>query len=247
MPVQSVERAIALLVACAHGPRSLTDLSTELGLPTSTTGRLLATLHDLDVVRRHDDGRYGPGSIIEGLMLGFDRTAHLRTLALPGLTTLVEHTGESCGISIPVGNEVQCVADLPCANLIQIRDFTDTRLPLHVVATGLVVLAHWSPAMVDSYLAGELAEVTENSVTAPSDIRARLQAARAAGYAWTEGDFALGVSAVAAPVLDANDDPVAAIYCHAPSDRLDEAARDRAQEGVHKLAQQLSAALGHTD
>ncbi|MFB3818569.1 MAG: helix-turn-helix domain-containing protein [Candidatus Methylomirabilales bacterium] len=59
--VQSVERALAILVALSRngGPVGVSSLGQELGLPKSTVHRLLSALQRAGVVVRHAGGRYG--------------------------------------------------------------------------------------------------------------------------------------------------------------------------------------------
>ena len=244
MSVQSVERAISLLVASAPGGRSLTDLAAQVGLPVSTAARLLATLSELGVVTREINGTYGPGPVLQGLALGLDRTESLRTLTDATLVDLVEATGETCGTSIAVGHDVRYVAEVSGSNLIQIREFTNHQLPLHIVSSGLVILAHWPEVLVDQYLDRPLEEFTSRSVTEPDDVRKRLENIRIEGFCWTRDEFAEGISSVAAPVLDSTGSPVAAIHCHGPTFRFDGTSDAAIQEAVVDAANAISASLG---
>ncbi|MGZ0220703.1 MAG: IclR family transcriptional regulator [Acidimicrobiales bacterium] len=244
MSVQSVERAVALLIACAPGGRSLTDLATEADLAVSTAARLLATLCELAVVSREDDGGYGPGPVLQGLAIGMDRTGSLRAITDPSLVDLVGVTGETCGMSIALGDEVRYIAEVSGSNLIQVREFTNYQLPLHVVSSGLVILAHWPAMLVDRYLQQPLAEFTVKSVVDPNMIRRRLDQIRQDGFCWTREEFAEGISSVAAPVLDASGEPVAAIHCHGPTFRFDAAPDVEIQEAVVAAAAEVSAVLG---
>ncbi len=244
MSVQSVERAVALLIASAPGGRSLTELATEVDLPVSTAARLLGTLCELGVVSREPDGGYGPGAVLQGLAIGMDRTASLRALTDASLVDLVGVTGETCGMSIAVGDEVRYIAEVSGSNLIQVREFTNYQLPLHIVSSGLVILAHWPAALVERYLEQPLEEFTAKSVIDPALIRTRLDRIRSDGFCWTREEFAEGISSVAAPVLDFSGTPVAAIHCHGPTFRFDATSDVRIQEAVAAAANGISAVLG---
>ena len=88
------------------------------------------------------------------------------------------------------------------SNLIQVREFTNYQLPLHIVSSGLAIMAHWTTALIDRYLALTLEELTAASITDPTAIRDRLEQTHDVGFYWTREEFAEGISSVAAPVLD---------------------------------------------
>ena len=77
-----------------------------------------------------------------------------------------------------------------------VRDWTGTRLPMHAVSAGLVVLAHASLQDVDRYLARPLERFTPATVVDPTLIRERLRLAQRDGYAWTRDELAEGGTSV---------------------------------------------------
>ncbi len=83
--VKSVERAIALLSRVAHSPGGLVDLADATGMPTSTTARLLATLEDLDALRRSDEGVYRIGPTVAVLAVPDAGEPSRRDIAFPYL------------------------------------------------------------------------------------------------------------------------------------------------------------------
>ena len=65
--VQSIERAIHLLVEIGRTPGGLVELAERAELPISTTARILSTLEGVDAVSRSGDGIYEIGSAIHAL------------------------------------------------------------------------------------------------------------------------------------------------------------------------------------
>ena len=111
---------------------------------------------------------------------------------------------ETCGISVLDGNEVVYLDHVENTNEVTLRDWTGARLPLHVVSSGLVLLAAEPASAIAAYLAEPLARLTDRTVTQPAKITRRLAAIRRDGYVWTPGEFDEGITSVAAPVVDAN-------------------------------------------
>lgn len=218
--VQSIERAFALLDAVAERPAGVTALAERLGLPKSTTARLLASLEGLGAVERADGRRWRIGPRVAALAEPASPARTLAALARPRLAALVRKLGEDAGLALPDGYEVLYVEQVECDHPVQVRDWTGTRAPLHTVPSGLVLLAEWPPSALDAYLARGLVALTPRTVTDPDALRARLEEVRRAGYAWGREEYAEGITSVAAPVRDTRGHPVAAIHVHGPTYRF---------------------------
>jgi DNA-binding IclR family transcriptional regulator len=219
--VQSVERAFVVLRAVATGPAGVTELARRVDLPTSTVARLLGTLEALGAVSRVDDGvSYRVGPTMADLAASVDRSAGLVILARVFLTELAQRVGETAGLSVRDGDQILYLDHVECRNQVQVRDWTGTRLPLHVVSSGLVVLAHLPPAEIDDYLDQPLEAFTPRTTTDPARLRRRLEEVRQAGFAWTAEEFHAGITSVAAPVFAPSGSVVAAVHCHGPSYRF---------------------------
>jgi DNA-binding IclR family transcriptional regulator len=149
-----------------------------------------------------------------------DESTTLAARARPVLAELVAQTGETSGLSVIEGNEVVYLDHVETAHEVILRDWTGSRLPLHIVSSGLVLLAAQSRAFVSQYLAGALARYTARTMTQPARITRRLATIRRDGFAWTVGEFDENITSVAAPVVDGHGRTIAAIHCHGPSYRF---------------------------
>ena len=219
--VQSVDRAFAVLRQVASEPGGISDVARAVGLPVSTVARLLGTLESLGAVVRIDhSGTYGIGAGIRALADAIDASETLVTRARPVLTELVARTGETSGVSVIDEDEVVYLDHVENTHEGTLRDWTGARLPLHVVSSGLVLLAAQPPQTVARYLARPPARLTVRTMTQPARIKRRLASIRRDGYAWTIGEFDEGITSVAAPVVDTRGATVAAIHCHGPSYRF---------------------------
>ena len=219
--VQSVDRAFSVLRRVASAPAGISDVARAVDLPVSTVARLLGTLESLGaVVRIGGSGTYGIGTGIRDLADAIDPSATLVARARPVLAGLVARTGETSGLSVIDGDEIVYLDHVETAKAVTLRDWTGTRLPLHVVSSGLVLLAAQPRKAVAAYLARPPARFTDHTVSEPAVIRRRLANIRRNGYMWTRGEFDEGITSVAAPVVDASGATIAAIHCHGPSYRF---------------------------
>lgn len=223
--VQSVDRAFAVLRAVATAAGGVSDISRRTGLAVTTTARLLGALEGLGAVTRQDPGptfRIGPG--VTDLAAAADPAAGLVERARAHLEALVAAVGETAGISVADGDRHVLYLDRVEATEhdVTLRDLTGERLPLHVVSSGLVMLAARDAAGVREYIAGGLERFTDHTTTDAAGLRRRLVQVRLQGHAWTVEEYVEGICSVAAPIRDGAGEVVAALHVHGPSYRLKE-------------------------
>jgi len=242
--VQSLERAFAILDEVARRPAGVTAIAERVRLPKSTVARLLSTLEDLEAVERFDGSRWRIGAGVAALNAAVSHERTLISVARPVLADLVSDLGEDAGLGLPDGNEILYVDQAESDNPVQVRDWTGTRAALHAVPSGIVLLAEWPDDARDAYLAGELAALTQRTVTDRARLRKRLIEVREAGFAWGLEEFAEGIDSVAAPVRDARGNAIAAVYVHGPAYRFPRAGTEtRIASAVVEAAARVSRLL----
>ena len=220
--VQAIERAFVVLGTLSGGPLGVTEVAARAGLPKSTVARLLASLVAAGAVEQVPGGTdYRVGGRMAALAAGGGRpTRSLVAVARPHLVALAGTVGEAAGLSIPDGSLVHYVDQVDSPHPVGVRDWTGTRLPMHAVSSGLVMLAHRTAAEVDTYMARPLERFTPATVVEPAAIRERLRRVLLEGYAWTAEEVAEGITSVAAALADEDGEVVAAIHVHGPSYRF---------------------------
>lgn len=218
--VESVARAMKIIEALAMSPAGLSEAARRVRLPKSTVARLLATLEATEAVERVEEGRmYRLGPMIQRLSAAAGGPAQLAAFARPYMEKLTAFTGEAAGISIPDGYRVHYIDQTEATHPVQVRDWTGELIPMHLVSSGLVIMAHWPQEQTDRYLLRALEATTSNSVTDEKAIRERLSEIRSRGYIWGFEELVEGINSVAAPVFE-KDTITAAIHVHGPSYRF---------------------------
>jgi DNA-binding IclR family transcriptional regulator len=241
--VQSIERAFAVLGALADGPVGVTEVADRVALPKSTVARLLGSLAREGVVEQVPGGtRYRLGARIASLAASVASTSSLVAVARPHLVELASDLGETAGLSVPDGFQVHYIDQVDTTHQVQIRDWTGTRVPMHAVSSGLVMLASLPAAALDRFLHRPLERFTPRTVTDPGALQERLRQVHLDGYAWVHEEFSEGLNSVAAPIAESTGAVVAAVHVHGPSYRFPGAA-DQAAIGtqVVKAAARISA------
>lgn len=219
--VQSVQRAFLLLEQLASGEMGVTQLSVASDLPKSTVARLLQTLEFEGAVEQDDEsGRYRIGPSIASLAGATTQASDLIARSRPQLVVLAHESGEDAGFAVPDGHRVHYIAQIDSDNPVQVRDWTGERLPMHAVASGVAMLAHWPAEAIERYLERPLQAFTDTTRTDPDDLRERLEQVRHDGFAWVFEELVEGLNAVAAPILDRRGRPRAALHIHGPAYRF---------------------------
>ncbi len=244
--VESVARAVRIIEALAMSPAGLSDVARTVDLPKSTVARLLSTLEEVDAVERDEEDHrlYRLGPMVQRLSSAAGGPAQLAGFAYPYLEELTELTGEAAGVSIPDGYSMHYIAETEGEHPVQVRDWTGELIPMHVVPSGLAIMAHWPTEQLDRYLSRDLAELTAYTITDPDAIRERLGEIRETGYAWLYEEFVEGINSVAAPVLDQRGLVTGSLHVHGPAYRFPaESDETLLGKAVLLAAERLSAAL----
>ncbi len=116
---------------------------------------------------------------------------------------------------------------------------------LHATELGKVLLAYSPLAFLDELMDKRgLPAHTNSTITTVDGLQAELDVVREQGFALNREEHAPGVAGVAAPILDENDDVVAAVAVRGEAQMLeDEAFLQRAVEAVTETAAEISRAV----
>ena len=219
--VQSIERAFAVLGALADGPIGVTEVADRADLPKSTAARMLTSLaHEGVVEQIPGDTRYRLGPRLVTLAARIRPSRSLAMLARPSLEDLAEAVGEAAGLSVPDGNLVHYIEQVSSPNPVSVRDWTGSRIPLHAVSSGQVILAFSPSVVIQRYLGRPMERFTDRTLVTAEALLERMRAIRRDGYTWALEEFDEGISSLAAPVTDGSGEVVAAVHLHGPAYRF---------------------------
>lgn len=174
--------------------------------------RFLLTLESLGYVGCDAEQRYFLKPL--ALMLGYSYLSSIGTSELlqPILDSTMAATGESCSLSILVGNEIVYLARAIPIRPLQISIRPGDRLPANATSMGRALLTGLSETELDEYLEkAEFKAFTDYTITDPKILRERIAAARDEGYALVDSELAIGIVSIAVPVHSPQGDVLAAL------------------------------------
>jgi DNA-binding IclR family transcriptional regulator len=123
-------------------------------------------------------------------------------------------------MSEPDGTDMVFIARFPSLKRFYIHMPVGRRLPMYCTASGRAYLAALPPAAARRILArSQLQPMTPATLTERRQILKRIEAAREAGYAWSDQESYRGDVTIAAAVLGEEGEPLAAINISAPTSR----------------------------
>ena len=212
--IQSVVMASAIIDALgsAAQPMRLTALAQSLGETKAKIHRHLATLKHLGLVEQdHKTERYMLGQKLAHLGHVAAEQFDLRHVAEPYMRKLRDLTQQTVVLSVSVGGDTVVSLVVESPNLVTISVRLGSRLPAHSSAQGRVNLAFAPDAVQDRVLARKLTALTPRTIIDPAALRQRLARIRRELYDVAMDETLLGISAVAAPILNFHDNVVGVI------------------------------------
>ncbi len=243
--VRLLERAIDLIECIENNgaPMAVRALEAKTGVPKATAQRLLDAFERRGYVQK-DRGRYAlaPGTV--RLARSYLAGDSLVTLAMPVLQALAAMSGETCALYVRQGHDRILVQNVASPHPLRHTTPIGERLPLHLGASGQVLCMGMAPEKLDAYL-GSVAptRLASGSVLSKADMLERIEDVRRRGYAVAVDERFMGVSAVAAPIVNGSKMVAAALNIAGPSSRMAEKMEQLSidvRNAAHDVSEKLS-------
>ena len=226
---------------------SLTQISKRTGLDAGTVFRLVNTLVMLGYLERGEEPKRYRLSI-KILDLGFHAIGRrdMRDLVRPYLRSLVGEVSEAASLCVLDGADAVYVERVHAGLVrlgVDIR--IGSRIPAYYTAIGHSILAYLPKSETKRILdMRERVKLIPQTTTTYAEIEERLKLVRRQGYAFSDQDTAPMLRVIAAPIMDADGHPLAALSVAAPSLHMKaEQFVEKASEPVLRAAAEVGRAL----
>jgi IclR family acetate operon transcriptional repressor len=245
-PLQSLDRAMALLGALAQGDgMTLTELAERAAIPVSTAYRMLLTLQRRGLVEFEQSTQlWGVG--VETFRIGsaFLRRRKLVDRGRDAMQVLVAETGETANLAVAEEDGVVFVSQVETHEAIRAFFRPGTRALFHASGVGKAILAHRAPAQVAASLKRTgLPRFTEHTLTTLESLLADLVQVKARGFAVDDEERNLGMRCVGAPIFDEHGEAVAGLSISGPTVRVTKEAVERLGPLVRDAAARVTHAI----
>lgn len=219
----SVSKALGILELMAeaeHTTLGVTELALAMGMPKSTVHRLLKALESRGFTGRVGSKyRLGNRFVELGEAARWSEHGQLRNAAARPLERLFDETGGTVHLAVLDRGSVLYLEKLTGPGGCRIPTRVGARMPANCTALGKAMLAFSAPEVIGSLIAAPLTRCTPYSIVVPRMLLEQLQEIRPAGVALDREEAQLGITCVAAPVLQ-DGKAVAAVSVGGATDRF---------------------------
>ena len=211
--IAGLGRGLAVIEAFddEHPRLTATEAAQRVGLTRTAARRHLLSLCHFGYAAT-DGKQFWLAPRVLRLGQSYLSASRLPRLVQPFIQRASAATGETFNVSVLDGHEVVYVARSNSPRVVSIGFHAGARAPAHVVAPGVVLLAHLSDDKLAAWVqAHEFAAFTAQTVTQPRRFIELVRRARQQDYWITTQQLDPGLLGVAVPLLDRHGHCVAAI------------------------------------
>lgn len=244
-PAADATLRILRLMSQQRGPVAAATIARTLELPRSTVYQLLAALTEHGfVIPLPELQKYGLGVAAFELSSGFSRQQPLTRLGAPVLARLVDELGLNGHLTVLLGRDVVYLVEDRAPHGPYLVTDVGVRLPAHLTASGLAMLAWLPPAQVRALYPdrGSFITRTGEGIASYRELTTELKAIRDRGYALEDSSVTEGLRSIAVAVPDHVGWPAASVALTFPADR--DVDLDASAERLGRAAAELGRRIG---
>jgi len=245
--VRSVERAFDILEVFADDKSvlALNDISRKLKMANTTAFRLLQTLEKRGFVFKDSRGMYHLGLAILGLHNVLMKSLDLRAQALPFMRDLRNQAEETVNLFILRNMRRVCVESVDGPFQLKYSASIGDVLPLHIGASGKIILANQSASYIDDYLQNVAKDPLMKQIEDQDAFVRSLAQISNQGCSYSHGEREAGLCSISAPIRNHEGQVIAAITISGPEIRIYGERIQKLADLVMGVALDISRTIGH--
>jgi IclR family KDG regulon transcriptional repressor len=249
--VRAVERSLAVLSSFTRerSERTLEGISESIGLPKSTTHRLLATLIAGGFVDRGvvpTTYRLGLKAAIVGSVAL--RSRRPREEAHRVLEMLRTEIDETIGLSVLHGRSIVIIDKVESRHALRYDLGIGASAPAHCTSSGKALLSGLPDVELEAlYGDGHLTAYTHNSIASVTRLLTELETVRRRGFAIDDEELAYGLRCVAVPVRGPDGRIEFSLAASGPSARQSPDRLLQLVPRLHPASEEISVCLSLSD
>lgn len=201
-----------------HPFLTLSEIADAAGLARSSAHRLIAELESEGLLERLPDRTYRLGVRLWEFASRTPGAVGLREIARPWLGAVHERVRQHTQLAVLSGRDVLFIDRLSTRDAVVNATLIGGRIPLHASSSGLALLAHAEPDLVDAVVERGLRTYTDRTIRTEAELRKRLSKVREDGYALTDGHIHPESRGIAVPIAGPGGSVYAAIGVVLPND-----------------------------
>lgn len=250
--IGSIDRALDILILLYDEQRELgvTEIGSALGLYKSTVYRTLATLEKRGFVQQNpENGKYWLGMKLYSIGMAVGEKMPLKQLVQPFARKLSQKFNEVVNVSVldttsgKFPRSVLIHKEESTNQVLRINPGVGSTSDCYCSAVGKSLLAFSPKEVLEIAKEEKFSSYTANTLRNWEELMRELEDIREKGYAIDNEEQEIGLTCVAAPILDRNNRAVAAISLSGPTVRMKSMNSEEIINEVKRTAVEISALL----
>jgi len=226
--ISSVDRALDILLLLQDKGKEMgiTEISNALGVYKSTVYRTLVTLENKGFVQQNpENGKYWLGLSLYSLGMLIKDKLTIKNLVSPYAKALAEKFKEVVHISTLDMNAQDypkhiIIDKFESQQVLSLTPPIGSSACCHSSAVGKALLAFSKKGYLERYIGNSLPAFTEKTIDNWPQLLEELKNIRSEGYAVDDEELELGLTCIAAPILNNDGEAVAALSISGPTARV---------------------------
>lgn len=226
--------------------QTVAEISAGAGVTKAAAYRILSTLERRGYVATYEKvRRYSIGPAFYSYVQAARAADRLLKVSRPIMRKVWEFSGETVNLGVLTHGGVQYLDIIESDQGLRATGEVGVLDALHSTALGKAIMARMPDTQRDELLAAaKLVSRTRHTVTDLGRLRESIQLAARTGRAIDDEENEIGMRCVAAPIVNADGWPLAAMSVSGPASRMTDAALDRIGgelvEACERVSEQLA-------
>jgi len=243
----SLVKAFNIMELLANkGPMSVSQVAQVMGIPRSGSHRFLANLRALGYVVQNADSKYQLSFKLFQMGMNVVSGLEIRQVARPFMEELADHFSETVILGYLDGDEVIYVDKIQSTHTLRADLALGNRVPVYCTSMGKAIVSvmpeRQQKALLDAI---DFKVYTPFTITDRLQLQKDLDQARQNGFATCNQEFHMGITAIAAPVFNYDNNATYALSVSGPTFRMSEERIVEIQKTVKEATSRLSDRMGH--
>lgn len=248
--VQAIDRAVMVL-NCFNEDRKemrLSDISDMLDINKSTVHGIITTLKYHGLIDQDEETqKYRLGLGLLALGNRVQNSMNIRNIAKPYIDKVCNITEETVHLGTLDNMEVVYLDKAESKQSMRIVTSVGSRLPAYCTGIGKAMLAYRDKDILEELIPVDLTKYTPNTIANRELLMKNLGLIKNKGYSTDEEEYNLGLSCVAAPIFDSNNQAKFAISISGPTMRMTEEKIKESIKVIKEAAMEISYKLGYRE
>ncbi|MEG0283237.1 MAG: IclR family transcriptional regulator [Erysipelotrichales bacterium] len=216
----------------------VSDLARLSNLPKTTVHRILSTLQNIDVINQREDELYQLGYKLIKYAKGTNEHQSLINICHDKMLEFAKETGETINLGIISNKDVEYIHTCE-GDFYSLQPRLQPTSPLYCSAMGKIYMSKWDLEQVKDYYRQDLHTKTINTIVDYDGFIKEKEEILNKGIAYDREEYEYGLTCIASPILNSEDEIIAVLSVSGPTTRLAHKGFDYIEKSIKATSKTL--------